>query len=142
LAYFLDSNVLIYSISDSADAREMAKKALAVDVLERRNDIVLSTQVLQEFYVQVTRPTRPGALSHDLACEFIAAWKRFRIVEISVELVDAGLDMRARTGFQYWDCAIIAAAQIAGCDTLLTEDMQDGRVLEGVTLVNPFAGVV
>jgi predicted nucleic acid-binding protein len=142
LAYFLDSNVLIYSISDSADAREMAKKALAVDVLERRNDIVLSTQVLQEFYVQVTRPTRPGALSHDLACEFIVAWKRFRIVEISVELVDRALDLRARTGFQYWDCAIIAAAQIAGCDTLLTEDMQDGRVLEGVTLVNPFAGVV
>lgn len=137
MAAFLDTNILIYSISDSADPAEFLKKSLAVDLLQRRRDLVLSVQVLQEFYVQVTRSTRPGALSHELACEFIESWKRFRIVETSIELVDRALAIRLETGFQYWDSAIVAAAQLAGCDTLLTEDMQTGRVLDGVTILNP-----
>lgn len=139
MSAFLDTNILIYSISASVDPLEHAKKALAADLLQRRNDLVLSAQVLQEFYVQVTRVSRPGALSHELACEFIESWKRFQIVPITVDLVDQALMIRQETGFQYWDCAIIAAAQIAGCDTLLTEDMQAGRILGGVTLSNPFS---
>ena len=120
---------------------EFTKKAMAEDLLQRRNDLVLSTQVFQEFYVQVTRPTRPGALSHELACEFIESWKRFRVVPVTADLVDRALQIRKETGFQYWDCAIIAAAQIAGCETLLTEDMQDGRRVGGVLLTNPFSSL-
>jgi len=139
LAAFLDTNILIYSISASEEPLEFTKKSLAADLLQRRNDLVLSTQVLQEFYVQVTRASRPGALSHELACEFIESWKRFQIVPVTADLVDRALLIRRETGFQYWDCAIIAAAQIAGCDTLLTEDMQEGRILGDVTLSNPFS---
>ena len=139
MAAFLDTNILIYSISASEEPLEFTKKSLAGDLLQRRNDLVLSTQVLQEFYVQVTRASRLGALSHELACEFIESWKRFHIVPVTAELVDRALLIRRETGFQYWDCAIIAAAQIAGCDTLLTEDMQEGRILGGVTLSNPFS---
>lgn len=139
MAAFLDTNILIYSISASEEPLEFTKKSLAADLLQRRNDLVLSTQVLQEFYVQVTRASRPGALSHELACEFIESWKRFQIVPVTADLVDRALLIRRETGFQYWDCAIIAAAQIAGCDTLLTEDMQEGRILGGVTLSNPFS---
>lgn len=139
MAAFLDTNILIYSISASEEPLEFTKKSLAADLLQRRNDLVLSTQVLQEFYVQVTRASRPGALSHELACEFIESWKRFQIVPVTADLVDRGLLIRRETGFQYWDCAVIAAAQIAGCDTLLTEDMQEGRILGGVTLSNPFS---
>ena len=139
MAAFLDTNILIYSISASEEPLEFTKKSLAGDLLQRRNDLVLSTQVLQEFYVQVTRASRPGALSHELACEFIESWKRFQIVPVTADLVDRALLIRRETGFQYWDCAIIAAAQIAGCDTLLTEDMQEGRILGGVTLSNPFS---
>lgn len=139
MAAFLDTNILIYSISASEEPLEFTKKSLAADLLQRRNDLVLSTQVLQEFYVQVTRASRPGALSHELACEFIESWKRFQIVPVTADLVDRALLIRRETGFQYWDCAIIAAAQIAGCDTLLTEDMQEGRILGDVTLSNPFS---
>ncbi len=138
MASFLDTNILIYSISDSAEPGEYLKKSLAIDLLQRRNDLVLSVQVLQEFYVQVTRQTRPGALTHDLACEFIDSWKRFRIVETSIEMVDRALSIRQQTGFHYWDSAVVAAAQLAGCDTLFSEDMQTGRVLDGVTILNPF----
>lgn len=138
---FVDTNFLIYSIIDSADPLERAKKAVAIELLEQRLDLVLSAQVLQEFYVQVTRASRPGALSHELACEFIESWKRFQIVPTTVELVDRALSIRQETGFQYWDCAIVAAAQNAGCETLLTEDMQEGRVLGGVLLTNPFSAL-
>ncbi|MGE6697500.1 PIN domain-containing protein [Hyphomonas sp. NPDC076900] len=139
MAVFLDTNILIYSISTSEEPLEFTKKSLAADLLQRRNDLVLSTQVLQEFYVQATRASRPGALPHELACEFIESWKRFQIVPVTADLVDRALLIRRETGFQYWDCAIIAAAQIADCDTLLTEDMQEGRILGGVTLFNPFS---
>lgn len=141
MASFIDTNILIYSISASEEPLEFTKKSLAADLLQRRNDLVLSTQVLQEFYVQVTRPTRPGALSHELACEFIESWKRFQVVPVTADLVDRALQIRKETGFQYWDCAIIAAAQIAGCETLLTEDMQDGRQVGGVLLTNLFSSL-
>jgi predicted nucleic acid-binding protein len=141
LAAFLDTNILIYSISASDEPLEFTKKALAADLLQRRNDLVLSTQVLQEFYVQVTRATRPGALSHELACEFIESWKRFQVVPVTADLVDRALQIRKETGFQYWDCAIIAAAAFAECETLLTEDMQEGRRVAGVLLTNPFSAL-
>jgi predicted nucleic acid-binding protein len=141
LASFIDTNILIYSISASDEPLEFTKKSLAADLLQRRNDLVISTQVLQEFYVQVTRPTRPGALSHELACEFIESWKRFQVLPVTADLVDRALQIRKETGFQYWDCAIIAAAAIAECETLLTEDMQDGRRVGGVLLTNPFSSL-
>lgn len=100
MAAFLDTNILIYSISDSADPLENLKKALAADLLQRRDDLVLSVQVLQEFYVQVTRPSRSGALTHDLAAEFIDSWKRFRIVENTLPILDRALALRRETGFQ------------------------------------------
>lgn len=139
MAAFLDTNILIYSISDSAEAEERRKAILAADLLQRRDDHVISVQVLQEFYVQATRSSRPGALSHDLATEFIESWKRFRIVPVSAEVLDRALEIRASTGFQYWDCAILAAAQLAGCTELLTEDLQHDRTISGVTVINPFA---
>lgn len=136
---FVDTNILIYSISDSFEPEEQRKAVLAADLLQRRNDLVLSVQVFQEFYVQATRSSRPGALSHELACEFIESWKRFRIVDLSTLVLDRALEIRGQTGFQYWDCAILAAAQLAGCDRLYTEDLQDGRIIGGVTVTNPFA---
>lgn len=141
MASFVDTNILIYSISDSGEAEEQRKAILSADLLQRRDDLVLSVQVLQEFYVQATRPSRPGALSHELAVEFIESWKRFRVVDITPAVLDEALKIRASTGFQYWDCAILASAQLAGCTELLTEDLQDGRTIGDVAVINPFAAL-
>jgi predicted nucleic acid-binding protein len=102
------------------------------------DEVGLSVQVLQEFYVQATRPSRPDPLQHDIAAGLIAAWTRFRVQVINLQILVTAMRIKDRHGFSYWDSAIIAAAQALGCDAVYTEDMQDGRQIGEVTIINPF----
>jgi predicted nucleic acid-binding protein len=103
-----------------------------------RDDGALSVQVLQEFYVQATRPTRPDPLPHEIAAGLIRTWVRFKVQEINLAILSAALEIKARHGFSYWDSSVIAAARALGCRELYTEDLTDGRQVEGVTIVDPF----
>jgi len=135
LRRFLDTNVLLYSISEQPS--EQIKRNIAEQLLAER-DGALSVQVLQEFYAQATRPTRPRALTHDDAVRLIRTWLRFPIQDMTVAVMGSALDIKARTGFSYWDAAIIAAARALDCDELLTEDLTHGRKIDGMRIVNPF----
>jgi predicted nucleic acid-binding protein len=132
---FLDTNILLYSIS--RDPREAAKRRRAIALLER-DDVGLSIQVLGEFYVQATRTTRADALPHDIAAGLVEAWLRFPVQEITRAVLLDALEIRAVHGFSYWDSAIIAAARALGCSELYTEDLSHGRDVLGVRIVNPF----
>lgn len=133
--HFLDTNILLYSIS--REPAEAVKRARAIELLDR-DDGALSLQVLQEFYVQATRPTRADRLPHDIAAGLIRAWTRFRMQDLNLALLAAALEIKARHGFSYWDSAVIAAARALGCRELYSEDLQHGRQVDGVTIVNPF----
>ncbi|HEY5209600.1 MAG TPA: PIN domain-containing protein [Stellaceae bacterium] len=132
---FFDTNILIYAISRHPD--EVLKQKRATELLAS-SDGAISVQVLQEFYFQVTRPTRPGFLSHELACGFIESWRRFAVQEINLAILDTALEICRRRRFSYWDSAIIAAARALGCRELYTEDLSHGREVEGVIIINPF----
>ena len=132
---FIDTNILLYSISQHA--AESRKRDIAVALLDR-NDLALSVQVLQEFYVQATRATRRDALPHDLAAGLVRTWLRFRVQETTVAVLLGALEIRARHGLSYWDAAIVAAARALGCRQLLSEDMSHGREVEGVLITDPF----
>jgi predicted nucleic acid-binding protein len=132
---FFDTNILVYSISP--DPAEAAKRERAIDLLAR-NDGAVSIQVLQEFYVQATRPTRPHPLPHDMAAGLIESWSRFRIQDVTFAILQVALEIKARHCFSYWDAAIVAAAQALGCRELYTEDMSHGQEVAGVRIVNPF----
>ena len=125
----------MYSISTAR--AERAKRARALELLDE-DEVGLSVQVLQEFYVQATRPSRPDPLQHDIAAGLIAAWTRFRVQVINLQILVTAMRIKDRHGFSYWDSAIIAAAQALGCDAVYTEDMQDGRQIGEVTIINPF----
>ena len=99
----------------------------------------MSVQVLQEFYVQATRPNRPDPLTHDEAVAFIQSWRRFPVQELTLALLDDALFLKDRYQLSYWDSAIIAAARIGGCKEVLSEDMNAGQDHGGVVMVNPFA---
>jgi predicted nucleic acid-binding protein len=133
--HFLDTNILLYSIS--RDPAEAAKRERAIALLDR-DDGALSVQVLQEFYVQATRATRHDRLPHDIAAGLIATWTRFAVQEITLAILTGALAIKAEHGFSYWDSAIIAAARALGCRELYSEDMSHGREVEGITVVNPF----
>ncbi len=132
---FLDTDVLLYSISrNPAEAR---KRAVAVGLLDAE-DIAMSVQVLQEFYVQATRATRPDALPHDIAAGLVRTWLRFKIQETTLPVMLGALEITATHGLSYRDAAVLAAARALGCRELLSEDMAHGREVEGILVTNPF----
>lgn len=132
---FVDTNILLYAISRAPD--EQDKAARAGDILTSR-DLGLSVQVLQEFYVQATRSSRPDALSHQQAVRLIESFRRFPVQEITTEVLLAALAARERFKISYWDAAIIEASRALGCDLVLSEDLAHGEDYAGVRIENPF----
>jgi predicted nucleic acid-binding protein len=132
---FLDTNVLLHSIS--RDPAETSKRQTAIALLDS-DDVALSIQVLQEFYVQATRPTRLDAIDHDIAVGLIRTWLRFKVQETTLSIMTGALEIKENYGLSYWDAAIVAAARALGCRELLSEDMSHGREIDGVTITNPF----
>jgi predicted nucleic acid-binding protein len=133
--HFIDTNILLYSISRAED--EALKRDKAITLLDQEGG-GLSVQVLQEFYVQATRVTRRDPLPHDIAAGLIRTWLRFEVQDITTSVLTQALDLKLSHGFSYWDSAIIAAAKALGCRTLYSEDMAHGREVDGVVIVNPF----
>jgi predicted nucleic acid-binding protein len=132
---FLDTNILLYSIS--RDPSELRKRHIAEALLENDENAV-SVQVLQEFYVQATRATRRDALPHDIAAGLVRTWLRFKVQDTTRTVMLEALDITATHELSYWDAAIVTAARARGCRELISEDMAHGLEIEGVTIVNPF----
>jgi predicted nucleic acid-binding protein len=132
---FVDTNVLLYAISRDPAEQDKAKRA--GDILADP-DLALSAQVLQEFYVQATRASRPDPITHQQAVRLIESFGRFSIQDITGTIVMAALGARHRFQLSYWDAAIIEAARAAGCAEVLSEDLSDGQDYAGVRVLNPF----
>jgi predicted nucleic acid-binding protein len=132
---FLDTNILLYSISTAPEERSKRDRALSIT---GRDDCALSVQVLQEFYVQATRVSRPDPLPHEIAAGLVSTWLRFRVQENTVAILLGALELTAEHGFSFWDSAILAAARALGCRDLYSEDFQHGREVDGVRIINPF----
>jgi predicted nucleic acid-binding protein len=132
---FIDTNVLLYAISRDPTEQDKAKRAN--DILTER-ELALSVQVLQEFYVQATRASRPDAITHEQAFRLIESFRRFPVQDITSAIMMAALDARQRFRISYWDAAIIEASRALGCAEVLSEDLNDGQDYAGVRVINPF----
>ena len=135
MPHFFDTNILLYSISRSP--AESVKRARAISLLADDSG-ALSVQVLQEFYVQATRSSRPDPIPHEFAAGLIEAWSRFRVQDMTLSVLRGALRIRQVYGFSYWDSAIVAAALELRCDRVYTEDLTHGQVVETLTIFNPF----
>lgn len=135
---FVDTNVLLYSVSRTAGERE--KAAVAREILRRR-DLALSVQVLQEFYVQATRESRSDRLRHYQAVRLVESYSRYPVQELTLSIVRAAFVTRARWRLSYWDAAILEAARASGCEVVLSEDLADAEDYDGVRVENPFRDV-
>jgi predicted nucleic acid-binding protein len=132
---FVDTNILLYAISRDPAEQDKAKRAN--DILADR-DLALSVQVLQEFYLQATRASRPDAIAHQQAVRLIESFRRFPVQGIASAIMMAALDVRQRFQLSYWDAAIIEASRAMGCPEILSEDLNDGQDYAGVRVTNPF----
>ena len=132
---FVDTNILLYTIS--RDPAEQDKAKQANDIMADR-ELALSVQVLQEFYVQATRASRPDPITHQQAVRLIESFGRFNVQDITSSILMAALNSRQRFQLSYWDAAIIEAARAMGCTEVLSEDLNNGQDYAGVRVTNPF----
>jgi len=132
---FVDTNILLYRIS--TDPSEESKAEIAAEVLAAK-DLCLSVQVLQEFYVQATRSSRKAPLTHEDTISLIEKWKRFSVQPVTLELMENAFLAKLRWGLSYRDSAILEAARLQKCTTVLSEDLSHGQDYGGVTVINPF----
>jgi len=133
---FADTNLLVYS-RDARDAAKQARAAEWLDFLWHTRRGRLSRQVLQEYYVTVTRKLQPGLTVAEARADVRALFHWLSPIEPGV-LVEAAWALQDRCSLSFWDSLIVGAAQTMGCGFVLTEDLPAGQDLEGVRVVNPF----
>lgn len=130
---FFDTNILVYADDLAADA----KRERALALLEQHvaaGTAVLSTQVLQEYYVSATRKLGvPPATARSK----VALFGRLDLVEVDLELILGAIDVQRLHQLSFWDALIVRAATVAGCRQLFSEDLQDGRQIDDLQIVNP-----
>lgn len=133
-AYFLDSNVLIYAAAGKSDAP--AKFVRATDILAQ-GDFAISAQVLQEFYVNVTRKPAVPLTPHD-ALRWVERLALQPCAAIDASLIRNAIVVSERFRISYWDGAILAAAESLGAKTVYSEDLNHGQHYGSVRVINPF----
>ena len=132
--FTLDTNILIYSVDAAAGPRhEIAREVVE---LAAGRDCWLTLQAVSEFYSAATRKERMPAA--DAAAQGGDWLDLFPTLPASASAVRAALAAAASRRLSYWDALLLATAAEGGCAAVLTEDMADGAVLEGVQVVNPF----
>jgi predicted nucleic acid-binding protein len=136
---FLDTNVLVY-LYDS-DAPEKQKRARLL--LERHGlpgAAIISTQVLQEFYVTVTRKLAKK-LSDEETLLATRSLSRLPLIQVDAAMIFDAIGLAREIKVSFWDALIIQSALRAGCETLFTEDLQDGRRVGSLRIENPFLSI-
>ena len=134
MSFFFDTNILVYVFDRSESVKQVQAQDL-VSVHMTARDMVLSTQVLQELYVTLTRKKQLGALD---ALEVVTTFAQERVVPASADLVLRGLALSHSSQLSAWDALIVQSALDAGCTTLYSEDFQNGMRFDDLLVVNPF----
>jgi predicted nucleic acid-binding protein len=133
---FVDTNVLIYAHDIDAAAKHQTAKRILQELWSRRTG-ALSSQVLQEFYVNATRKIA-SPLSKKSARAVVNSYLIWS-VDTSSEEISAAFEIEDKARIGFWDALIVAAAVKAGADRILSEDLNAGQTIAGVRIENPFA---
>ena len=131
---FFDTNILVYSL-DNFDknkqniSRNLIKK-VAIDSLG-----VISTQVLQEFYVTATKKLIIEPL---VVKDIIRSFEHFEVTTVNVNIIKEAIDCSIINRLSFWDSLIVVTAEFSNCEYLYSEDLNNGQIIRGVKIINPF----
>ena len=135
IKFFFDSNILVY-LQDSNDEQKQQIARQLVSEQTKKQWAVISTQVLQEFYnVTTTKLQQDKSIIKKCIRNF---YTNIETVQISPQIIEHAIDISVKIQCSFWDSLIIAAAVYAQCNILYTEDLNDGQIIYGVKIVNPF----
>ncbi|MBF8291168.1 MAG: PilT protein [Chloroflexi bacterium] len=136
---FVDTNVLVYAHDAGDPTRQPVARAL-LEELWANGSGVLSTQVLQEFYVVATRKFQPP-MPRAEARELVTLYATWSVVQVDVEMILDAAALEDSAQLSFWDALIVEAAHRAGAARLVSEDLQTGRQIAGIAIENPFGPV-
>ena len=131
---FFDTNVLIYADDKAAPTKQRRALDLVAEHRRARTGVI-SLQVLQEYFVTVTRKLRLDASIARRKVELLA---EFHVAAPDVADILAAIDLHRLHKFSFWDALVIRSAKQSGCTVLFSEDMQHTRDIDGLQIVNPF----
>ncbi len=132
---FIDTNILIYAM----DNRNMQKKNKAREILKGLQDDkngVISTQILQEFYVVATKKLSIQPL---LVKSIIHSLSNFEVVTVNHPLIEEAIDCSILNEVSFWDALVIVSAEVSKCAYLLSENLNHGQIIRNVKIENPFS---
>ena len=137
---FVDTNIPLYAVSSRQE--DTRKQRISEDILSQESgNLAISVQVLGEFYAQVTRPSRPDPMGHREALTFVDRLQRYYVQPLTLETFSKAMQYRERFCLNYWDCLLLAAAKLGGCDAVYSEDMNANQDYDGIGVINPFEAV-
>ena len=131
---FFDTNVLVYADDKATPAKQ--RRALDLVAEHRRGRTgVVSLQVLQEYFVTVTRKLR---VDPEIARRKVELLAEFDVATPEVADILAAIDLHRLHRFSFWDALVLRSAKQTGCSVLFSEDLQQAREIDGIRIVNPF----
>jgi predicted nucleic acid-binding protein len=133
---FVDTNILVYAEDRDSKGKHEQARDLIVQLWEERHGVV-SVQVLQEFYVSVTRKLKKP-LTGAKALEIVEEYLTWKVIENTGKLLTSAIDLQQRAQLSFWDSMVVQAALEAGCDRLYSEDLNPGQRFGSLVIVNPF----
>jgi predicted nucleic acid-binding protein len=131
---FFDTNILIYADDKAAPAKQRRSLDLIAEHRRARSGVV-SLQILQEYFVTVTRKLH---VESSIARRKVELLAEFHVAAPDVADILAAIDLHRLHNLSFWDALVIRSAKQSGCTVLLSEDMQHTRDLDGLQIVNPF----
>lgn len=131
---FLDTNVFVYAEDHSVPSKRREAQAI-IEQLASSGEAVISTQILQEYFAVATRKLK---MTPEQARARVRAMLSLETVRIDPELIMSAIDLSIIARISSWDALLVAAARTASCSRILTEDLADNQVIEGVRIENPF----
>lgn len=130
---FLDTNILVYQLDKRFPKKQAICRSLVKDAAGK-GEAVVSTQVLQEFYVAATSKLK---VDPALVKAVLQRFENMEVVTVSQDLIHEAIDISLQSKVSFWDALIVAAAESAKCELLFSEDLADGEVIRGVKVRNP-----
>ena len=133
---FIDTNIIIYAYDVTAGKKHETARIIITDLWDSGLGVI-STQVLQEFFVNVVQKI-PKPIDKQQAKEIVRDFLKWHVVVNTGDSIVDAIDICIRFGYSFWDSMIIEAAIKGGATVLISEDLQDGQTVSGVTIKNPF----
>ena len=133
---FIDTNIIIYAYDVTAGKKHKTAGNILADLWNSGLGVI-STQVLQEFFVNVVQKI-PKPIDKQQAREIVRDFLKWHVVVNTGDSIVEAIDICLKFGYSFWDSMIIEAAIKGGAAVIVSEDLQDGQVVSGVTIINPF----